>query len=132
MVLARYSNAVASVKGVEEADRILGEFVAGMSDITEDNLRLMGQNIVEAAKARTPIRTGRLLASNKVLKVTDKTLIVGNVAPYALYVHDGTSRMPARPFYMQPIAVAKEKFPALQVKDYKEFYRDLVAKHSRR
>ena len=129
MVKQRYANKVAQVKGVAEADRILKEFANGIDKFTEKHFREGGKVIVQAASARTPIDTGRLVSNNKVLAVDKKKLIVGNPTPYAKYVHDGTSRQQARPFFAQPIAEFKRKFPELIVKDHTEFYKELVRKN---
>lgn len=61
--------------------------------------------VVEAdAKRRAPVRTGNLRRS-----ITGRTLsplrgVVGSNVHYARFVHDGTSRMRARPFITDAIA----------------------------
>lgn len=129
MVSARYADKVLKVKGIEEADRILKEFVNGLDKLTAKNFQELSKNIIEAANARTPIDTGRLVSNNKVLKSDSKHLVIGNPTPYARHVHDGTSRMPARPFFRAPIETATRKFPNLIVKDCSEFYQELVRKN---
>lgn len=132
MVAAKYRDAVMQVKGVEEAQRILQEYLDKMPEILSENYDELGRMIVQAANARTPIKTGRLVSGNKVLKVSDKGLWVGNRVPYSHFVHNGTSRMPARPFFLQPVQMARDKFPKLMVSDCTNFYKDLVSRNKPR
>jgi len=60
------------------------------------------------AAPRTPWRTGFLLNRNEI-KLSDLTGLFKKLAPYAIFVHDGTSKMKARPFLQEAIdATAKE------------------------
>lgn len=129
MVLPRYANAVANVKGTDEATKILQDFIAGIDKFTAKEFEQGGKVIVQAASSRTPIDTGRLVSNNKVLKVSEKMLVVGNKTPYAKYVHDGTSKMMPRPFFDPPIQEFKRAFPRLVVKDHTQFYQELVRKN---
>lgn len=55
--------------------------------------------LVGVTRPRTPIDTGFLRGPG--MTTTFQTLVghIGNSAPYAEYVHDGTSKMAARPFF---------------------------------
>lgn len=54
--------------------------------------------VENAAKAKCPVDTGRLRASIGVAQQGDNSVIVQATADYAIYVHDGTRYMRARPF----------------------------------
>lgn len=129
MVATKYQGKVLDVKGIREAQNILNQYVGGLDKFTEKNFKEGGKVIVQSASSKTPIDTGRLVSNNKILKVNSKHLTVGNTAPYAKFVHDGTSRMRARPFYREAIETFTRRFPQLMVKDCTEFYQDLVRKN---
>lgn len=97
--------------------------------VESKNLLAVGQAAVEGAKARTPVLTGRLLSRNALRQINPFSIVIYNDAPYAKWVHDGTSRMEARPFLLEPVMEARAAFPALWVKDYKQFYSELLRKH---
>lgn len=65
-------------------------------------------DIETKTKPITPIDTGRLRSSF----VSDFKPLIGtleNIAPYAVYVHEGTRFMEARPFLEEGINIIKEK-----------------------
>lgn len=75
---------------LEAADGPLGKFLGGVAARVES-----------AAKARCPVKTGRLRSSiNWRIEHDQKGLvaIVGTNVSYAVYVHEGTRYMPGRPF----------------------------------
>lgn len=62
-----------------------------------------------AAKARCPVDTGRLRGSINwriVIEGGQLVAYVGTNVSYAIYVHEGTSRMPGRPFLVQGVQQA--------------------------
>ena len=76
---------------------------------------LDNQNIVELAKINCPVMTGALRDSIRYLKAAILDIVflaggfqyinplTGKYIDYARYVHDGTSKMPPRPFLLQAI-----------------------------
>lgn len=60
------------------------------------------------------IDTGNLIGSitHRVLN-DESAVIVGTNVEYALYVHNGTSKMAGRPYLTQPIQENKEKYRKL-------------------
>ena len=76
---------------------------------------LDNQNIVELAKINCPVMTGALRDSIRYIKATILDIVflaggfqyinplTGKYIDYARYVHDGTSKMPPRPFLLQAI-----------------------------
>lgn len=121
MVLPKYQNKVLAVKGIEEADAALKELLAKLPQFQQENFQEIGQLMVESAKARTPIDTGRLVSNNKILKVNDKELIVGNPVPYAGFVENGTSKQRAQPFWRPVINELARRFPDAFIKDVQAF-----------
>lgn len=124
MVLPRYAGKVASVKGIEEADRALKEMMSKLPEISRENFQKIGNLMVEAASARTPIDTGRLVSNNKIFKITDKFMVLGNDTPYAGFVEDGTSRQMAKPFWHPVIQMFAKEYPKMFIKDYEAFMRE--------
>lgn len=64
-------------------------------------LKSIGEFLVNEAKNRCPVDTGYLRSKTKyyLSKMgTQNFLTLGNNAEYAIYVHEGTRRMRARPF----------------------------------
>lgn len=62
-----------------------------------------------ASKARCPVDTGRLRGSiNWWIVLEGDTLVayVGTNVEYAIYVHEGTSRMSGRPFLVEGVTQA--------------------------
>jgi HK97 gp10 family phage protein len=62
-----------------------------------------------ASKARCPVDTGRLRGSINwriVLEGGTLCAIIGTNVEYAIYVHEGTSRMPGRPFLVEGVTQA--------------------------
>jgi HK97 gp10 family phage protein len=82
---------------------------------------LVLESMVQMAKVFCPVDTGALQDSIRAERRGDYSaaLVAGGVdyinprtgksVDYAVYVHEGTSRMPARPFLTQ--AVEREKLP---------------------
>jgi len=53
--------------------------------------------VMPEVRANCPVRTGELLNSIE-LKITENGISITATAPYASYVHDGTSEEEANPF----------------------------------
>jgi len=76
---------------------------------------LDNQNILELAKINCPVMTGALRDSIRFIKATPLHIVffaggvqfinplTGHWVDYARYVHEGTSKMPPRPFLLQAI-----------------------------
>lgn len=69
-----------------------------------------------AAQMKTPVATGTLRRSETT--AVDPAPLplwgqVGTNVPYGVYVHEGTRRMPPRPFFRDGIAAAMPKITAL-------------------
>lgn len=69
-----------------------------------------GKKVERKAKTLCPVRTGRLRASiDTEVFTTDEGIgvRVGSNVNYAHWVHDGTRRMPARPFLLDALDAAR-------------------------
>jgi len=78
--------------------------------------------MVAAAKAFCPVDTGTLMASVRAEMRGDLSAALvaggggyinprtGQTVDYAQHVHDGTSRVPARPFLLQAIIAERPRF----------------------
>lgn len=63
------------------------------------------------AKKLAPVKTGNLRRTI-TSTATERAAIVGASAAYAIYVHDGTRYMPARPFLADGIAASRDQIIA--------------------
>jgi HK97 gp10 family phage protein len=71
-------------------------------------LQQAGKEGVDAARARTPVRTGRLRDGNAA-DVSGLTLRFHNDVEYAGYVNDGTSRMSPTNFFDAGVEAIKNR-----------------------
>ena len=78
----------------------------------EKALDLMALATEREAKIRCPVRTGRLRNSITTAK-RKKVRYVGTSVHYAFYVHNGTYKMPARPFLLQGFEAMKRKYKTI-------------------
>jgi HK97 gp10 family phage protein len=81
-----------------------------LNDAIKKSIYMIERN----AKGRTPVDTGRLRASYE----TTFAPLVGSISPtayYAIYVHEGTRYMQARPFLREGIEMGKKS-----IQDYFE------------
>ena len=66
------------------------------------------------AKALCPVATGALRDTIKITRPTNTTAQLTAGTPtvtYAAHVHDGTSRMPPRPFLLQALQAERDQIP---------------------
>jgi HK97 gp10 family phage protein len=72
----------------------------------KSTLRLLqlGEDLAFLAADEAPVRTGALRESISAVPVTATKVRVVAAAPYAGFVHDGTSRQKANPFMLRAIA----------------------------
>lgn len=74
-----------------------------------DGVTQAAEDFVGKSQAATPVDTGTLKASIHVESVTGggssvtATVATGGEAGYAIYVHEGTYKMAARPFMSAPL-----------------------------
>lgn len=69
---------------------------------THTLLQRIALKVEGTAKRLSPVKTGNLRRS-VTSRATAHEAIVGATANYAVYVHEGTSRMPGRPFIKDAI-----------------------------
>lgn len=103
--------------GVKYTDHS-GDVSARMRQNTQRALEAMGLKAVELVVGqmengynRRIWRTGDLMrdVNHEVGRSGENTVDVGNSLEYALYVHDGTRRMAARPYITDAIAGGKRE-----------------------
>lgn len=132
MVSARYSKKVAGLIGAKEARAALIEIKAEITEgneIAGPNLDRWGSAVLNVMNSRTPIDTGRLVTGNKKHLVNNYAIEFYNNTPYAGYVHNGTSRMQARPYMENAIDEGREGFPQLYMKNASDFIERVEARH---
>lgn len=92
----------------------LQEMMAQMPKITDENIR----KVLEAflyetegiAKSLAPVRTGRLRADiSTTFNKQELQGVIYNKVNYAIYVHEGTRKMPARPYILNAIHLNKRE-----------------------
>lgn len=128
---AKYKDAILRVKGANEAAAMLNELADGIArgQIGDKDFRNIMRAALEIANANTPIRAGRLLSGNRLEFPARGKAVLFNRVSYAIYVHEGTSRMQPRPFFRIALNMVRQRFPALYVKDAREFIQKLQEKH---
>ncbi len=89
-------------KGASEAAKILQEFAGSIEGVIAADLEKLGKDALELANSLTPVHTGYLQSRNQVA-IEGKKLAIFNDAPYASFVHNGTSRQEPQPF-LSPVA----------------------------
>lgn len=88
----------------------------GLESRAEKVLDETAENVRKSAKARVPVRTGRLKSSIRTQKLSPlKRVVLADThhAPsdsYAIFVEKGTSKMPPRPFLGSSVDDSKESF----------------------
>lgn len=81
------------------------------ADLTIEELKEIGNMIIERATQIVPVRTGALRDSiSMIVDETNKTVIVGSDLNYSTYVELGTSKMTARPYLIPSLLEALREF----------------------
>lgn len=132
MVLPRYAGKVAGIKGIDEARAGLREIIKEIKEGGETAgpaLDKVTAAMMPVIDSMTPVDTGRLVSNNKRKVINNFSVVIYNETPYAGYVHDGTSRMPARPFMENGINELKQGIPDLYIKNASEFIKRVEERH---
>jgi len=89
-----------TVKGLDESIKMAQAFPEACGSIMGSTLMAGGRFLMDAATRDVPVRTGFLRSTLYVTTYPGGVagIEAGATAPYAGFVHDGTSRMRARPF----------------------------------
>lgn len=87
------------------ADAINSGLVAALEEI--------GLVAEASAKRRCPVDTGRLRNSITHALSGEDSVVIGTNVEYAIYVHEGTSRMKGRPFLRDAVANSRSRFEAI-------------------
>ena len=69
-----------------------------LPEILKDRVKDVAEQLVEASKAHTPVKTGALRDSILVLNAQPLGATIQAQENYAFFVHEGTKKMSARPF----------------------------------
>ncbi len=86
------------VRGMRELDARLTGKVTKLKLAAAMELNLAMRDLLVAAQRECPVRTGRLRASHRLVSADKLKVQLIVTAPYAPYVHDGTSRQRANPW----------------------------------
>ena len=97
------------------------DVTAVIGPIVDRNLRVeFVEVMVEQAKEHTPHVTGNNKRCISYLQGTDGSFAVGTVSGYGAYLEFGTSRMPARPYFLPAAETAKQKIKWLKKNDWQK------------
>lgn len=91
---------------VAELQAELKKIAKKMPEVIISGMNKALLNVEGQAKADCPVRTGTLrrsIISKVVTEGENIKGVVGSNVTYALFVHDGTSKMPPRPFILNAI-----------------------------
>jgi HK97 gp10 family phage protein len=90
------------IEGLSELARKWNRLSSKVKQMTMDALMKSGYRVERAAKKETPVDTGRLRASISVSSMlalrAEPHVVISPHTNYAIYVHEGTRYMKARPF----------------------------------
>jgi len=105
----------------EELLRRIRALGTGLMPALEKGMKMATTNMERKAKEnctpgmtpyyRAPVQTGWLRENIESMVVTEPRMVVGSIydfVEYAAYVHDGTYKMPARPFILDAIISERE------------------------
>lgn len=112
-----------TVRGVPEAIRIINTIAAEIRSgkLSQRAFERVAEPTKTMIDSLTPVRTGHLLSKNGY-KITSPTEIhFFNDADYSKYVHDGTSRMQARPFIRDALRLLERQFPQMYTDGARQF-----------
>lgn len=114
-------------KGIAEAVDFLDDLAKAIEsgEIGGEPFKAILEAALQLATSRTPVKTGRLAAGNKLRFDGWHSATLYNDVPYAGFVHDGTSKVPPRPFLKEAIEMVRAKFPDLYKQDAAEFMRQI-------
>lgn len=99
-----------NVKDFREIKESLGRFRAALSKDPEDGARMVAFKVLDLSVSMCPVDTGALQGSGRMETYGLRQVVIkfggpdfinpktGRPVDYAKLVHDGTSRMPGRPF----------------------------------
>jgi len=100
------------IKNLDTFERALGQSPIIAEKIIKNALKESIISWQREAATRTPVDTGRLrqgVVSTSSIRVDKTRAIISPNIEYAVYVHDGTSRMTKRPFFKWGLDQAKTK-----------------------
>lgn len=102
------ANLTVEIKGVNELKKSFNKSPELFVRIFDPVVKKSIFNILGKTRPFVPVDTGFLRETG--MQTTFEALIgrLENVAPYAVYVHEGTKKMEARPFFDQGIEEAQE------------------------
>jgi HK97 gp10 family phage protein len=98
-------------------EQTAAKFAAAAAGMKANKPRLMSKIVLvieKNSKRVTPVRTGNLRRSvgSKVEAGGDRG-VIGASAHYARYVHEGTSRMSGRPFFVEGAKASKAEIDTI-------------------
>lgn len=100
-----------TITGVNEAITSLTSFLSDFNAAKATLLKEAANQIVQQAQSRAPVDTGFLRDNIQITTETDDEIEVTSQAEYSIYVEEGTSRMPSRPFMLPAAQEVENTFP---------------------
>lgn len=97
--------------GSKQARRKMKAVARGIGKISEETLKQVGGEVIEKARSKTPVRTGRLVRGHRMEMLPDKSLRLFNDLEYAGIVeYGGSTRLP-QPHWRPALEWAKRELP---------------------
>jgi hypothetical protein len=94
-----------------------------LEQVTHDDVLMFGNLAIEASREQgvTPRATGNLARNHIMVSDRPRSLLLKSRTGYGAYVHFGTKRMVARPFFAWACEMARVQFERIlnARKDYK-------------
>ena len=99
------------IKGLDSLRNSLKKYPKISKPIIQRAIKTTAFDILRETKLVTPVDTGRLRGSFRT-SFGDTSAIIQPQVDYAVYVHEGTSRQQAQPFFQYGVWLAKNKVDA--------------------
>jgi HK97 gp10 family phage protein len=97
----------------------LPEAAGGLAEAVDQLQRRIAHRILEVSETTVPVDTGELRDSGDI-EHDGEGYSVMYTAPHAIFVHNGTRKMPARPFLTQAVNRVDPEFQQ-EVADLEDF-----------
>lgn len=101
------------IKGLQELQKAFGKSPALFVRIFDEAIKKATFILLGTSRENTPVDTGFLRNTGMQTSFSTLTGQIDNVAPYAVYVHEGTKKMQAVPFFDQGIEQAQQDIDAI-------------------
>lgn len=103
------ANLSVKIEGLDELQKAFKKAPRLFTQIFDGAVKKSIYALLGTSREATPVDTGFLRGAGMVTSFEALMGTLENTAPYALFVHDGTKHMPARPFFSEGIDAGQDQ-----------------------